>query len=73
MPQKCDLCLFCTNVTANIDLGRRAKKPWFYGRNYRSEWTEEIQNVPVFDIGQEKGGLRFGHHRTDRQSSGGRP
>lgn len=47
------------DVSANLDLGRKAKKPWLLGRNYRPEWIEEIQGVPVFDIGKEKGGLRI--------------
>ena len=47
------------NKAANVDLGRKTKKPWLLGRNYRPEWIEEIQDVPVFDIGKEKGGLQI--------------
>ena len=35
----------------------RAKKKLF-GENYRKEWAQEIE-VPVFDIGLEKGGLKI--------------
>jgi hypothetical protein len=28
------------------------------GKNYRADWSEPI-NVPVFDIGKEKGGLKI--------------
>ncbi|MDW7691960.1 BamA/TamA family outer membrane protein [Flammeovirgaceae bacterium SG7u.111] len=32
------------------------KKLWL-GENYRKEWHEPLQNVPLFDIGTERGGL----------------
>ena len=45
-------------INANSQLGRKKRKPWLLGRNYRPEWTEEIK-VPVFDLAKEKGGLRI--------------
>ncbi|MFZ6011995.1 MAG: metallophosphoesterase, partial [Bacteroidota bacterium] len=35
----------------------RGKKIWL-GANYRAEWAQEIE-VPVFDIGTERGGLKI--------------
>ncbi|WP_211212009.1 metallophosphoesterase [Flexithrix dorotheae] len=34
-------------------------KKFFFGENYRTEWAQEINNVPVFDIGKEHGGLEI--------------
>ncbi len=33
-------------------------RPGLLGNNYRREWATEIQNIPVFDLGKEKGGLK---------------
>jgi hypothetical protein len=33
-------------------------KQWLLGKNYRSAWSQEIE-VPVFDLGGEKGGLKI--------------
>ena len=41
----------------NLTLGRDKSNPGWRGNNYRDEWTTTISNVPVFDIGKEKGGL----------------
>ena len=35
----------------------RKKNPGWLGHNYREEWTTSIAGVPVFDIGNEHGGL----------------
>ncbi|MDN5203902.1 BamA/TamA family outer membrane protein [Fulvivirgaceae bacterium BMA10] len=35
----------------------KGKQTWL-GENYRKEWSQEIQ-IPVFDIGKEKGGLKI--------------
>ena len=48
-----------TQATANSALKRRSKRPFLWGRNYRPEWTTTLNNVPIFDIGTEKGGLRI--------------
>ena len=44
------------NFKATEILGMR-KKGSLLGENYRKEWSETMQNVPVFDIRKEKGGL----------------
>ncbi|MFT6963904.1 MAG: hypothetical protein ACJAWV_003642 [Flammeovirgaceae bacterium] len=39
-------------------LGMR-KKGGMLGQNYRKEWKEVLQDVPVFDMGKERGGLKI--------------
>ena len=38
---------------------KKKQKKGLTGLNYRAEWAKEIANVPVFDIGKEKGGLKI--------------
>jgi hypothetical protein len=46
------------NVRASTQYKARKGKRKLLGDNYRSEWAQEIQ-VPVFDIGSMKGGLKI--------------
>ncbi len=47
------------NAVATTKLSSNQKKPGLMGKNYRAEWGTEIKNVPVFDIGKERGGLKI--------------
>ncbi len=44
-------------VVANKILKPSFLKNLFMGKNYRSEWTQQV-TVPVLDLGQEQGGLK---------------
>ena len=50
-------------VTARVtgDLAKKPgkTKPGLLGNNYRQEWGTKIKDVPVFDLGKEKGGLEI--------------
>lgn len=46
------------NVHASDQYGASKMKARLLGANYRSAWAQEL-NVPVFDIGAEKGGLKI--------------
>ena len=50
-----------TNAVATTKLDRKKKKkrPGLSGNNYRREWSTEMQNVRVFDIAKERGGLKI--------------
>ncbi len=45
------------NAVATTALNKDQKRPGLMGKNYRAEWGTEIQNVPVFDLGKERGGF----------------
>ncbi len=45
------------SAVGNPKLKRDRERPGMRGNNYRQEWTTTIENIPVFDIGNEKGGL----------------
>lgn len=47
------------NAIATTKLNKDQKRPGLLGKNYRTEWATEIKNVPVFDIGKEKGGMKI--------------
>ncbi len=38
---------------------KKQKRPGMLGNNYRSEWIAEVHNIPYFDMGKEKGGLKI--------------
>jgi hypothetical protein len=50
-----------TNAVATTKLNRKKGKerPGLLGSNYRKEWATEMQDVPLFDIGSEQGGLEI--------------
>ncbi|MEM6830052.1 MAG: BamA/TamA family outer membrane protein, partial [Bacteroidota bacterium] len=47
------------NAIATTKMSKMKEKPGLLGNNYREEWGTEMQGVRVFDIGQEKGGLKI--------------
>lgn len=48
-------------------VGKSGFHEWFFGKNYREEWAQDLV-FPVFDIGTQKGGLKIlkkgGGHQT---------
>jgi hypothetical protein len=38
---------------------KKQKRPGMMGNNYRKEWTTQVGDIPIFDIGTEKGGLKI--------------
>ncbi|MEN7551635.1 BamA/TamA family outer membrane protein [Rapidithrix thailandica] len=48
-----------TSAQATEGLASNAFKRFWLGDNYRKEWRQEIRDVPVFDLGKEKGGLEI--------------
>jgi hypothetical protein len=38
---------------------KKQKRPGMLGNNYRKEWTTQVSDIPYFDIGTEKGGLKI--------------
>ncbi|MEM7108625.1 MAG: BamA/TamA family outer membrane protein [Bacteroidota bacterium] len=47
------------SAVATTKLEREKKNPGMLGHNYRKEWGTEVKDVRVFDIRQEKGGLKI--------------
>ncbi len=46
-----------TTAVGNSKLKKEQERPGWRGNNYRQEWTTEVSNIPVFDIGKTHGGL----------------
>ncbi len=38
---------------------KKRKRAGILGNNYREEWTTEVHDIPVFDIGKEMGGMKI--------------
>jgi len=38
---------------------KKQQRPGMMGNNYRAEWVARVHNIPFFDIGKEKGGLKI--------------
>ena len=47
------------SLVATKELTASSLKKFFLGENYRKEWKQPMDKVPVFDIGKEHGGLEI--------------
>jgi hypothetical protein len=44
---------------ASNQYNKKQKRPGMMGNNYREEWVTEVSDIPYFDIGHEKGGMKI--------------
>lgn len=47
------------NSFASMLYTKKQKRPGMLGNNYREEWVTEVHDIPYFDIGHEKGGMKI--------------
>ncbi|UZR93374.1 ShlB/FhaC/HecB family hemolysin secretion/activation protein [Chondrinema litorale] len=47
------------SLIATEELTAGSLKKYFLGENYRKEWKQPMDSIPVFDIGKEYGGLKI--------------
>lgn len=56
------------NVQAGANLKASGLRKFFYGENYRNEWTQSV-TVPMIDLGSEAGGLKPVRQEGSRQNA----
>ncbi|MEQ9424280.1 MAG: hypothetical protein RJQ09_07695 [Cyclobacteriaceae bacterium] len=58
-PKSIDYSGQTVTAYATKQLDRNKKRPGLLGKNYRAEWSVEIDSIPVFDLARERGGLEI--------------